>query len=324
MLSDVFRSGAGGWSLLLLSVCLTTLGLPDNVRADTEMSPSRPRWVASTGHGLVFLSAPVSEMILVRAARFNMGSTPLDVTKASLLCRHQRPAGLLDPCPLALFADEQPRHSVTLSGFWLDRMEVTVADYERCVKLRRCAPVGYDEGATRFDRPNLPVSLVSFSDAQNYCRYAGKRLPTEAEFELAARGLRGRVFPWGDLYHPSVANHGRAGVDRTDDRDGFSELSPVGSFPSGRTPSGFLDLAGNVAEWVFDRYGPYERQPVSNPRGPSQSVSGNVRSVRGGHYQSPPSFLRSAARMHFEASIARPYIGFRCAKPGPEGSLPTH
>src|ERR1700759_5060883 len=96
-------------------------------------------------------------------------------------------------------------------------------------------------GAQRFNRPNFPVTFVTFDDAQRYCAFQGGRLPTEAEFERAARGVARRAFPWGQSYHSKLSNHGRLGVDATDSSDGFAELSPVGSFPDGATPEGVLD-----------------------------------------------------------------------------------
>ena len=96
--------------------------------------------------------------------------------------------------------------------------------------------------------------MITFDDAKRYCAFRGGRLPTEAEFERAARGPARRAYPWGQNYNPKLSNHGRLGVDTTDPNDGFSELAPVGSFPDGATPEGILDLAGNAAEWTADAF----------------------------------------------------------------------
>ena len=276
--------------------------------ADTRfdsLSQSSPAERALTG-GLIVLRAPGAQMLRVPALRFEMGSTPLEVIETLLLC-HQEPYGEL--CDQAMFSDEMPTHRVSLSSFWLDRTEVTVADYARCVSLGRCrsAQVG---GSARFEKPNYPRGLVSFGDASDYCKFRGARLPTEAEWEGAARGPNGRKYPWGNLYNSRYANHGRLAWSETDARDGFAELAPVGSFPTGATPSGILDMAGNVAEWVSDYYGAYPEAPQTDPQG----IGTGARVARGGHYQSAAPWLRGSSRMSADADVRRPYIGFRCAK----------
>ncbi|MEZ4371693.1 MAG: SUMF1/EgtB/PvdO family nonheme iron enzyme [Polyangiaceae bacterium] len=266
---------------------------------------STPAERAYTG-GIVTLRAPTSTMLRIPALKYEMGSTAMDVVEALLLCNRE-PYGEL--CDQGMFADELPQHSVSLDSYWLDRTEVTVTDYARCVRVGRCKPVR-EGGAARFERPNYPRGLVSFDDARDYCHFRGGRLPSEAEWEGAARGKAHRKFPWGNLYNSRAANHGRFAWSETESKDGYAELAPVGSYPSGATPQGVLDLAGNVAEWVNDYYGPYPETPQKNPHG----TGAGPRIARGGHYQSAAPWLRTGSRLSADPDIRRPYIGFRCAK----------
>src|SRR5262249_37814150 len=140
--------------------------------------------------GVLTLVAPASSMILVGRSTFEMGSSSDEAVAAIAECRRLAPLGRCNP---ADYADEVPAHKVTLSAYWLDRMEVTVADYARCVAVSRCSPPPLGDGARRFDRPRFPVSIVTWSDARDYCAFRGARLPTEAEFERAARGVSRRI-----------------------------------------------------------------------------------------------------------------------------------
>jgi formylglycine-generating enzyme required for sulfatase activity len=262
--------------------------------------------------GFKVLRARGSLMIRVPASEFVMGSTSPEIIDATVLCEHEP---LATSCDERSFADESLAHRVRLSGYFLDRREVTVADFEACVRLGRCKPPPFEQGARRFRQPNFPVTLVTWDDAQAFCAFRGARLPTEAEFERAARGSAGRRFPWGQLPNARLANHGRLGIDLTDEIDGYSELAPVGSFNAGRTPDGFLDLAGNAAEWVQDRYATqYADAEQIDPQGPDAAQATSARVVRGGSYESPMAWLRGAARGAYLPSERRPSIGFRCAR----------
>ncbi len=298
----------------------------DDHRARHDVVTIAPADTALTG-GVVRLRSPGATMLRLPATRFVMGSSAVEVVEAEIQCKREP---LAHRCDAALFSDELPARDVTLSSYWLDRTEVTVEAYVRCVELRRCAPQKLAEGAGRFGAANLPATFVTFDDAEAYCRFRGARLPTEAEFERAARGARGRTYPWGNHFGTRLANHGRLGLDRSDDSDGFLELAPVGSFPAGRTPEGLLDLAGNVAEWVSDRHAPYPSEASSDPVGPTSPLAGSRRVARGGHYQSAAPFLRGAARGPHEPPRAMgpaaervrgldpttraPFVGFRCAR----------
>lgn len=257
------------------------------------------------------LRTPGSEMILIPRSTFEMGSQPMELQLVMEACKRE-PRGT--QCDARLFSHEMAAHSVTLSSYWLDRTEVTVQAYARCAEAGLCEPVPYEQGATRFNRPDYPVVLVSWNDATNYCAFVGKRLPTEAEWERAARGLIGRRFPWGQHYAPRRTNHGKLAIDAHDGSDGYSEVAPVGSYFDGRTPDGFDDLAGNVSEWVSDAYeDAYEAMPASDPRGPS---TGNFRVIRGGSYLDAMPWLRGAARSFRGPGARETTIGFRCARSG--------
>ncbi len=304
----------------LATAALLLVALPRVVSAADERKQAFDPWAKETRSpaeraltgGVVTLRAPRSRMIKLRASTFSMGSSVPDVLEAVAECARE-PHG--HRCKEELFANELPRHRVRLSAYWLDRTEVTVADYRRCVELRRCAPVPYADGARRFDKPSLPVSLVRHEDARDFCRFRGARLPTEAEFERAARGVSGRRYPWGNYYNSRAANHGRLGLDRSDAADGYAELAPVGSFPAGRTPDGLLDLAGNVAEWGSDRYAPgYPETTAVNPTGPTSATAGSERVVRGGSYNAAGPWLRGSARSGAEPDSRSSDVGFRCAK----------
>ncbi|HWZ91057.1 MAG TPA: formylglycine-generating enzyme family protein [Polyangiaceae bacterium] len=300
-------------------VCAVLLAAPPNTRANSALSAalvpwpvgSNPTEIALSG-GLSLLRAKGSRMIRVPASDFFMGSSESDVVDATLLCEREP---LATTCDEQTFANELSRHHVKLSGFFLDRTEVTVADYDACARVGRCKAPPYEQGARRFQRASFPVTLVTWDDARSFCEFRGARLPTEAEFERAARGRTGRRFPWGEYANGHLANHGRLGLDLSDASDGFAELAPVGSFRDGRTPDGFLDLAGNVAEWVQDRYATqYPDQELSDPQGPDAATATSARVVRGGSYESPIALLRGAARGAFLPNERRPSLGFRCAR----------
>jgi formylglycine-generating enzyme required for sulfatase activity len=234
-----------------------------------------------------------------------IGSTPDEVLAAAAACAKEP---LAHRCSEQTFANELEKHWLDVPAFFIDRTEVRVQDYERCVAVGRCKPAGYGAGATRFERADYPVSFVTWFDANDYCQFRGARLPTEAEFERAARGRSGRAFPWGDLYNGHVANHGRFGVLAHDPSDGYAELAPVGSYPDGRTPEGVLDLAGNVAEWQSDVY----RERYDDP--PPDDTDNARRVLRGGGFLNGAAWLRGAARDSAPPDTRRPDVGFRCAR----------
>ena len=304
--------------LVLAAFCACAVGTLLLIPSPVSASAGARKWGvvhgpsptqrALTG-GVVSLRSPGAEMILVPFGTFTMGSSVIEVKLALEACRHE-PFG--EECREEMFDNEREQHRVSLFAYWLDRTEVTVMAYQRCVDTGACAPSGHAFGGERFRQDDYPVSLVSWSDAKSYGSFVGKRLPTEAEWERAARGRTGRRFPWGNQYATRRANHGAWAIDSTDASDGYAELAPVGSFPDGRTPERFDDLAGNVAEWTADAYeDAYEALPVTNPKGPA---FGAFKSVRGGAFLFGMPWLRSSARMFRTASTREPYLGFRCAR----------
>ena len=211
-------------------------------------------------------------------------------------------------------ADEQPRHRVWLSGFALDKFEVTNSRYRECVKSGACARPKLLSSHLRpdyFDNDryaNFPVVFVEAKQAETYCRYRSGRLPTEAEWEKAARGPSPSIarFPWGDKEPDcSLANMGGP-------QSCLSDTDRVGRRVSGQSPWGAVDMAGNVWEWVADLYDAayYRQSPARDPMGPSV---GSLRVIRGGCWESGADSLRVSCRKAVLASSWAYNVGFRCA-----------
>jgi formylglycine-generating enzyme required for sulfatase activity len=237
-----------------------------------------------------------------------MGSDPAEIGFALAVCRAE-PMG--ESCEEEWFADEFAPHSVELSDFWIDRNEVTVAEYRRCVDVGPCVDLPLAAGGRRLLEPSFPATMVTWSDAVTFCKFRGGRLPTEAEWERAARGVKSRRYPWGNVFDPYFVNGGRFGLDWYEDKDGFLELAPVGTFVHGQTPDLIADLIGNAEEWVADWWGPeYPLASENNPKGPSV---GDEKVVRGGSYIHGKHSLRAAERNKDVPSARRPWRGFRCA-----------
>ncbi len=261
-------------------------------------------------------------MVYVPGGEFEMGTSD-DRLKYSLrLCRETavRMFGEGTTCFSSEFADERPAHMVALDGFWIDRFEVTNGQYRHCVEAGACTPPVESGSYTRdtyygdnaYD--DYPVVWVGWGQAKEYCTWAGARLPTEAEWEYAARGPEGRIFPWGDLFDGTRLNYcdvncGLGPNDETVD-DGFPDTAPVGSYPSGMSWCGALDMAGNVREWVAGWYGRYYGRQV-NPSGP---YSGEFRISRGGSWLDPPENVRSAKRGRNALDFTVYKLGIRCVK----------
>jgi serine/threonine-protein kinase len=226
--------------------------------------------------------------VYVPAAEFLMGSADGDADAGS---------------------DEKPQHRVTLDAYWIDKTEVTNVMYATCVQAGACTVPSNSSSYTRssyYGNPtyqSFPVIYVSWNDAQKYCAWAGRRLPTEAEWEKAARGADGRKYPWGNTWDAAKFNSWEAGPKDT---------TAVGSYPAGASPFGALDMAGNVWEWVADWWGAYYAgSPARNPTGPA---SGTYRVLRGGAWYINLPLVRSALRSGNSPGYVSSIVGFRCSR----------
>ena len=241
-------------------------------------------------------------------------------------------------------SNEAPVHTVSLDGFWLDHTEVSVAQFRTFVEAtghRTSSEDGgrpsawldndgvwqvgagadweHPAGSASQTQDNDPVVQVSWTDAAAYCAWAGARLPTEAEWEYAARGPDANVYPWGDDFDGTRLNYCDAGCPLPDPEeasdDGHRLVAPVGSYPGGESWCGALDLAGNVWEWVADRIddGYYASSAAHDPQGPDM---GDWRATRGGSWSDGPGSVRSARRGRDFPDVRNNILGFRCAMDG--------
>jgi formylglycine-generating enzyme required for sulfatase activity len=217
--------------------------------------------------------------------------------------------------------DERPGRCLTLSGFEIDETEVPEGAYDKCVQAGRCTrpadcfPYRYDP----VHDPQLPVACVSWSQARAYCAWEGggtRRLPTEAEWEKAARGTDGRIYPWGNQNPNSMEKT----CEWVNDDSCPAVLAPVGSTPHGVSPYGARDMSGNVWDWVSDWYDPryYAVAPDRDPQGTTANPSGSTdpdanRAYRGGGITDPAIFQRSSFRYGGPPGVY-PNVGIRCAR----------
>jgi formylglycine-generating enzyme required for sulfatase activity len=235
-------------------------------------------------------------MVHVPAGEFEMGRTSSEVLQ---LCSGYQE----DACKQSSFEGEQPVHMVALDSFWIDRTEVTNAQYELCVADGDCEESVYANDAD-YGEDNQPVVGVSWYDAESYCKWAGARLPTEAEWEYAARGPEGWIYPWGDdSPNCDLAQyHGCPG-----------HTVPVRSLPNGTSWCGALGMAGNVWEWVADWYGKeyYSVSPLENPINTEDT---GLKVLRGGSWTSAPYVICGTVRFRNHPDFANDIVGFRCAQ----------
>lgn len=205
--------------------------------------------------------------------------------------------------------DERPAHQVWLDAFSIDRYEVTTAEYAQFLaEEKRVAPWQW-ESVNLTQHSDRPVIGVDWHDADAYCRWKGKRLPTEAEWEKAARGTDGRLYPWGNQVPTKELANFALGA-----RFSYNQvLLPVQSYEAGKSPYGVYQMAGNAYEWVRDWYATnyYETSAERNPQGPPQ---GQFKILRGGSWSDLPKYLLTYGRFKLLPDTRNSYTGFRCAK----------
>ena len=259
------------------------------------------------------------EMRLVPQGEFTMGDSPDNAYDECMR---------LDGHCMTTFNDEAPPHQVYLDAYYLDTYEVTNKLYKACVDAGwwRCTAPGHNEPAENFSDhygdsqfDSYPVVDVTWSQARAYCEWRGARLPTEAEWEKAARGTDGRAYPWGSVFDGTKTNFcdkNCKGVSNSQYDDGYAEAAPVGSYPQGVSPYGIYDLAGNVMEWTADWYDEnyYSNSPSSNPQGPAV---GQDRTLRDGSWRYSGNNVRSADRSWSPPRNFMDDLGFRCARSVP-------
>ena len=251
-----------------------------------------------------------AKMVLIPAGEFQMGTDSSEIPELVRWAKKW-----FSQAKTSWFENETPRHTVYLDAFYMDKYEVTVGQYKKFIKEtgHRALP---DRVSVFSPTDNHPVVGVSWDDAQAYCKWAGKRLPTEAEWEKAARGgLVGKKYPWGDSDPDGTQCNfadKNADFDWSDKNvdDGYKYTAPVGSFP----PNGYglHDMAGNVFEWCSDWYDKnyYSSSSRKNPSGPASGK--HFRDCRGGSWGSLPNFMRASSRSDGgSAYYAGRSIGFR-------------
>ena len=283
-------------TILLISLLVLVLTvLASNCGASVTLAPVTPTLIVPPGATRVW-ERDNTVMVYVPAGEFIMGSTEGT-------------------------SNEQPLHTIYLDAYWIDRTEVTNAQYRRCVEAGVCTlpserhSVMIFNETPYFDNPrrqDYPVVHVSWADADTYCRWAGKQLPTEAEWEKAARGVDGRTYPWGNEWDPGKLNSWN---------DGWSHhgLMDVGRYPEGASPYGTLDMAGNVWEWVADWYDEdyYSHSPYRNPAGYS-SADPVLKVMRGGSaFNTSEWNVRCAFRGRLDPNRTLGDLGFRCVSAAP-------
>jgi formylglycine-generating enzyme required for sulfatase activity len=311
-------------AVLFVSILLTGCSESQNIA-----TPESPVPVTTPAPPTVTLETPQSvfptqgtnhtwstnSMVFVPTGEFQMGSSDTEVDAALKMCLDSYSAD----CVREWFEVEQPVHTVTLDAFGIDKTEVTNALYRLCVENGACRPpqrTGSDTRSMYYGDPaydDYPVVYVNWNQAAAYCQWIGGRLPTEAEWEYAARGPEALLYPWGNEYDGTRLNSCDVNcryewADRLFD-DGYQDTAPVGSYPNGASWVGALDMAGNVWEWTADGFGEYPAGSQTNPTGASTT---SQIALRGDAADGTRSVSRTTARHGESPSRTYAYLGFRC------------
>jgi len=271
---------------------------------------STAQWISEREHPTVgstrISEADQMEQVHVPAGEFTMGADDKDA-KTTI------EGGVAYP--------ENPVHTVYLDGYWIDKHEVSNGQYALCADAGVCQPPFSPGSATRAryygipEYSNYPVMWVNWFMARAYCEWAGRRLPTEAEWEKAARGTDGRTYPWGnDPVSGERVNYCDKGCPRayanSADNDGYPDTAPVGSYPAGASPYGAMDMAGSVWEWTSTLIKPYPYDAADG----REDLDGNGQRVwRGGPWSNGWWWMRSSLRYHSVPTYWYYNLGFRCA-----------
>lgn len=257
----------------------------------TAIVTQTPLAVTEAGRSVV-----PEDMVLIPAGEFTMGSDDIDASGKS------QEFGFNEP----LYLPEHPQRRIALGDYYIDKFEVSNGPFKRWLRsLGRYTEeqVIMIEQRLKLQDDQLPVRLVTWSKAQEFCFSAGKRLPTEAEWEKAARGTDAREYPWGNQWQPDYLNAGQQ----------EQELQSVGSYPAGQSPYAVFNMAGNVMEWTADWYEAYPGADYQSPYyGHKRKVARGGSWGGVGHYVIP-HYFRVAYRFNFPADAAYNDVGFRCA-----------